>query len=275
MTSQCNDAELSIVDYFTCAKLLVALFRISYEVLARNPSRLLKSLSRLLKYTALCYRSPLPPKRTEHCAQQCSGHCTAEIAKEGLGAVPPRCAHDAAARMRPSGAHVERVDRTPVIHVPRHRAGDGELVEGHGAVKDVPFVQRKDALEIERRQRIGANDGGCEARAVLLDDCEYALDKGLFKCRVRPGAVLRIDVVRGVLNEELHDVLAMRRECVVERAVAMMGGSTHVYTRGKRVRQDNQADDADDATSAPPASFRKKERREKKETAHLFVRMRT
>lgn len=159
-----------------------------------------------------------------HRSSQSSRHRTAEIAKKGLGAVPPRCAHDATSRMRSRGAHVERVDRAPVIRVIRHRTGEGELVEGHGAVEDVSFMQCKDALEVERGERVGADDGGGETRAVLLDDSEDSLHEGLFERRVCPAAVLRIDVVRRVLDEELHNVLAGWRECVVECAVGMIGG---------------------------------------------------
>ena len=110
--------------------------------------------------------------------------------QDRTGAVSPRGAHDAAARMGPRAAHVQVLQGRPVVAKAGRGPRVGQLVEAERAMEDVALVQAKVLLEVERRQRVVANDRGRKVGGKLVHNGEDALDKGLFELGIRPAANL-------------------------------------------------------------------------------------
>src|SRR3954453_5789345 len=111
--------------------------------------------------------------------------------------------------MGPGAAQVESLDRAAVVRMAEERPRRPELVESEGAVEDVAADEAEVALQVGGREGAVAEDARAESWGVRFDDIEDPIDSlALAHIPVRLG--------REVLAEETRDVLAFRREPIVE-----------------------------------------------------------
>ena len=109
--------------------------------------------------------------------------------------------------MRRRAAHVEVLDRRPVLGPSRHGPQEEELLESQLALEDVAFREPEVALEVERREDLPVLDDVLDVRRVLGDRVDDRVAEGL--ALLVPVA---LEVVGRVLHEARHDVLAGRSE---------------------------------------------------------------
>src|SRR5215470_1428653 len=119
----------------------------------------------------------------------------------------PRRTHDSAARMRCRAAHVEPLNRRAVARPACYWSQEEKLFERKLALKDVAFAQAGGALDIERRQHLASENEVLQIRGILSDCVYYSVAKSF--ALLVPRAARQL--VRGVLHEAGHDVLARGR----------------------------------------------------------------
>src|SRR5690349_9892478 len=99
------------------------------------------------------------------------------------------CASDPAAGMRARAAMVEARHRAAVVGMAEQRAGPEQLVERECAMEDVAADQTEGLLEIERAQRLAADDARLEARGVTVDRVDHQV--GYLFTMIAPRAAVR------------------------------------------------------------------------------------
>ena len=88
-------------------------------------------------------------------------------------------------------------------------AQEEQLLERQLALEDVAFRQAEVALDVERRQHLPVQDDVLDVRRVLRDRVD---DRVAERLAVLVPAALFLQVIRRVLHEARHHVLARRRD---------------------------------------------------------------
>src|SRR5262249_40602469 len=122
-------------------------------------------------------------------------------------------AGDSAAGMRASAAMVEARHGAAVVGMSQQWASPEQLVERERAMKDVAADQPEGLLQVERAQRLAADDARLEARSVAVDRVNHQV--GYFLAMITPGAAVR-ELGRDMLAEQARHMRALRGEAVVE-----------------------------------------------------------
>src|ERR1700733_11800953 len=117
-------------------------------------------------------------------------------------------AGDTAARMRARPTKIKSRNRGAISRPAGHRAHEKKLFERKIAVKNIPFGQAIGAFQIKRREHLSRDDGIRYVGRILRDFFHYAIAEKL--ALFVPSAVAQL--VRDVLNESSHNVLAWGRE---------------------------------------------------------------
>src|SRR5262249_44064360 len=95
------------------------------------------------------------------------------IMKDRARCIVARRAGDAAAGMRARAAMVEAGDGAAVVRVAQHRPRPEQLVKRQCAMEDVAADEPERLLEVERAQRLAADDARLEARRVTIDRVDH------------------------------------------------------------------------------------------------------
>ena len=130
------------------------------------------------------------------------------VAEHDPGGVLPRDPHHAAAGVGPGTAQVEVLDRGPVVTVSGDRSEREQLVGAELALHDVAAEQPVPVLHVPGAQDLHVLHEVAQPGRVRLDPREHAVGVGLALGVPRSLAKL----VRGVLGEPQHQVLARGRE---------------------------------------------------------------
>mmetsp|Transcript_30576 Transcript_30576/g.101714 ORF Transcript_30576/g.101714 Transcript_30576/m.101714 type:complete len:261 (-) Transcript_30576:862-1644(-) len=93
---------------------------------------------------------------------------------------------------------------------------------------DVALVQTYYLLHVQGREHVHAQDQGSKSWGILLDDADDAVRKAVLEVRIRPRADFGIDVIGGVLHEDLAHVFAWWCDGIVEGA-----RDRHLYHRAR------------------------------------------
>jgi alkanesulfonate monooxygenase SsuD/methylene tetrahydromethanopterin reductase-like flavin-dependent oxidoreductase (luciferase family) len=137
-----------------------------------------------------------------------------EIAQNFARGIVPRRAGDAAAGMGPRAAHIEPCNRRAIIGMAEHGPRRKNLRGLERAVKDVAADEAEGALQIERAHDLPARAPTFEVRRVAVDRLDHQV--GDLFAAIVPGFSVG-QVRRDMLAEQARDMLALRRERVVER----------------------------------------------------------
>src|SRR6185312_1164901 len=137
--------------------------------------------------------------------------------------IVPRDARDAAAGMRPGTAEIESFERHAVVPVSERGPGAEKLVQRELPVEDIAADEAELALEVERGKDPPAEDRGAEVRREPGHMVDHGIGGAL---ALRVPASPTGQRIPEVLAEEARDVLAGRRERVVDRA-----GNEHLHDR--------------------------------------------
>ena len=116
--------------------------------------------------------------------------------------------------------HIQRsLDGRPEARPAGHRPVDEQLLERQLALEDVALGETHGALDVERRQHLAVQDQAPDVRRPFGEGVDDGVAEGL--ALLVPGALGQL--VRRVLDEAAHDVLAGRRHARVDQ-----GGDDHV-----------------------------------------------
>src|SRR6266481_4775709 len=124
-----------------------------------------------------------------------------------------RRTRDAAAGMRAGTAHVESLQWAAIVAVAQHGPGGKQLVQAERAVENVAADQTEGALQVERAHDLPAKHGCLEVRCVTVHQLDH--DVGHFIAMLVPRGAVR-QRRSDVLTEQARDVLAGRREAIVQ-----------------------------------------------------------
>lgn len=138
-----------------------------------------------------------------------------EVPEDHVGCIASSCSHDASSWMGPTSAEIQARERAAVAGMQGHRAGEVELVQGHGAVKYVPSRKSKDSLQIRRCEDVSAHHRGLEARGIGFDAVEHFVRISVFLLLIPDLASSQR--VGSVLSEEGDDMAARGSQGGVQR----------------------------------------------------------
>src|SRR2546426_9795181 len=139
---------------------------------------------------------------------------TLSVSSEGARAqevarrIGPRGAHDAATRMYCGAAHPEPGNRGAIPRPFGRRAEEEELLEAQFSLENVAFAQPGLLLDVPRGENLAVKDRLFQSRTVLGKGVDDGVPPRL--ALRGPGRRTFLDVIRGVLDEDGHDVLAGR-----------------------------------------------------------------
>src|SRR6476659_9129015 len=140
---------------------------------------------------------------------------------------PSRRAHDAPTRVRRGAAHPEIPNRRPVPGPAGNRSVEEQLFQGELPLEDVALGESGDVLDVLRRDELLPDDVAADVGEALLDRVDHVMPERLALGVVPDLAVGQ--VIRGVLDEAAHDVVARRRHRGIDQ-----GGDDHVDVGTRR-----------------------------------------
>ena len=141
-----------------------------------------------------------------------------EIADDLARSVVAGKSRHAATGVRRRSAHVEPFQRPAIIAMAEHRPRAVELIEAELAVEDVAADERELSLHIERRKDHPSKYGRTEIRRIARHRVDH--DIGDFFATIVPARSIG-QLRRDMLAEQARDMLALRRQAVVEHALNM------------------------------------------------------
>ncbi len=97
------------------------------------------------------------------------------VAQDFTRGVVPRHAGDATAGMRARTAHVQPLERSPIVAVAEDRSCRKQLVERQRAMKDVATGKAEFALEVKRGKHAARDDACAEAGRVTGNSVEHQI----------------------------------------------------------------------------------------------------